>query len=270
MIALYNMIATGTHNWSMSDEDHVAFTSYFDMFVAQEISVWRDFHSYWMDPDQMIPTYIVRYEDLLTAPYKTLLGLFSFLLNQRDLTGTLIESLIAKHTKKGVKKEVYKPRVGKINANKKKYSQSQISQMKKLAGQMIRRMGYLKSSKSIEKNETEIFSDDEDVASSKDYECDSLIKYGKLRQVKMRYRYHEFNDNTIDFICNDKFRESVKCIDTLKSVEINYEGDLIRQRTARDPGGRGSKMFKDVLRGHVDVIAPDGTVQHSKSKHKKK
>lgn len=125
------MIATGTHNCSMSEADHEAMNSYFDMFVSQEISVWRDFHSYWLDSTPLIPTYVVRYEDLLNKPYDTLMGLFSFLLNQRRLEGTVIEKLIAKHTKKGVKKEVYKPRVGKVNANKSKYTKEQLSQIKK-------------------------------------------------------------------------------------------------------------------------------------------
>jgi len=132
IISLYNMIATGTHNWSMSDADHEAFNSYFDMFVSQEITVWRDFHSYWMDPDPLIPTFVVRYEDLLSSPKDTLMDLFRFLLNTENLEGTLIESLIAHHTKKGTKKQVYKPRVGKINANYNKYSSSQIKQMKKV------------------------------------------------------------------------------------------------------------------------------------------
>jgi hypothetical protein len=126
------MIATGTHNGSMSDADFKAHNSYFDMFLAQEIAVWRDFHSYWMDPDPLVPMYIVRYEDLLAAPEKTLSGLFSFLLNKKDLSGTLIETLIKKHTKKGEKKEVYKPRVGKANASKSKFSDEQVVQMKKV------------------------------------------------------------------------------------------------------------------------------------------
>jgi len=130
MISLYNMIATGTHNWSISESDFGAYIGYFDMFVSQEISVWRDFHSYWIDPEPLIPTYIVRYEDLLSDAENTLMGLFRFLLNERDLEGTLIEALIQKHTKKGIKKEVYKPRVGKINSNKSKYSKETKSQIK--------------------------------------------------------------------------------------------------------------------------------------------
>jgi hypothetical protein len=132
IISLYNMIATGTHNCSISEQDHKDFIAYFDMFVSQEISVWRDFHSYWMDPTPLIPTFVVRYEDLLVDPYNTLMDLFKFLLNTENLEGTLIEALIKKHTQKGTKKEVYKPRIGKVNANASKYTGDMKSQMKKV------------------------------------------------------------------------------------------------------------------------------------------
>lgn len=138
IISLYNMIATGTHNCSMSDADHKAYMNYFEMFVAQEISVWRDFHSYWLDPDPLIPTYVVRYEDLLSKPKDTLTGLFSFLLNQKNLSGTLIEKLIDKHTQKGTQKVVYKPRVGKINGNLTKFTPELTSQMKKVSQYFIK------------------------------------------------------------------------------------------------------------------------------------
>ena len=94
IISLFNMIATGTHNCSMAEEDFKAYNGYFDMFLSQEIAIWRDFHSYWMDPDPLIPTYVVRYEDLLSKSEETLSGMFKFLLNEKDLSGTLIEKLI--------------------------------------------------------------------------------------------------------------------------------------------------------------------------------
>lgn len=252
------MIATGTHNCSIAEEEYQNFESYFDMFINQEVAVWRDFHSYWMDPDQLIPTYVIRYEDLLSYPESTLTELFSFLLNKKSLKGTLIEAAIKEHTSTGSKKEVYKPRVGKINANRKRFSKTQIAQLKRLGGQMFRRMGYLKGTTCADKSDTGFFSDDDDVYQSHDYDCDSLIKYGVLRTVRMRYKYHEFNEATMDYICNDEYRYRVKTKD-MDECEINFPGDLIRQKSARDPYGRGSKLFKDALRGKVDIIQPDGT-----------
>ena len=84
------------------------------MFVSQDIILWRDFQSFWMD-EPIIPTYIVRYEDLLFDTRNTLIDLFRFLLNEKDLEGTLIEALIEHHTKSKTLKQVYKPRKGKAN-----------------------------------------------------------------------------------------------------------------------------------------------------------
>jgi len=43
-----------------------------------------------------VPTFIVRYEDLLSDPYNTLLSLFSFLLNfkEEDIKGSEVEKII--------------------------------------------------------------------------------------------------------------------------------------------------------------------------------
>ena len=130
---------------------------------------------------------------------------------------------------------------------------------------MIERMGYLKDTESAKKSDTGFFSDDEDVDTSKDYNCESLYKYSKLMPVKMRYRYHEFNQKSLDFVCNSDYREKVRNLQDLPSAQMNYQSDLIRQRTARDPAGRGSKMYKDMLRGQVDVIGPDGKVVREKA-----
>ena len=40
------------------------------------------------------PLYIVRYEDLVTSPKETLMGLMSYLLEVEDLAGTMVEKRI--------------------------------------------------------------------------------------------------------------------------------------------------------------------------------
>jgi hypothetical protein len=47
-----------------------------DMFIKDEIKTWTEFHEYWTKAPQKVPTYIVRYEDLLTNPQSTLIGIF--------------------------------------------------------------------------------------------------------------------------------------------------------------------------------------------------
>lgn len=134
---------------------------------------------------------------------------------------------------------------------------------------MIRRLGYLNSDNDADKHDTGFYSDDDDVEESKGYECDSLFKYRVLREVTMRYRFTEFNNNTIDHVCSQEYKDKLKRLDQMEGIEINYQADLIRQRTSRDPGGRGSKLYKDVLRGKVEVVAPDGTIVR-KGKHSTK
>ena len=114
LVSIFNKLAAGKHNWSITDHDFEKHKLYFDMFVSQDIILWRDFQSFWMD-EPIIPTYIVRYEDLLFDTRNTLIDLFRFLLNEKDLEGTLIEALIEHHTKSKTLKQVYKPRKGKAN-----------------------------------------------------------------------------------------------------------------------------------------------------------
>ena len=81
--------------------------------------MWTQFHSRWLD-DHKVPTYVLRYEDLLSAPQKTLTGLSRFLLNREDLTGCNILT----RNQNIVKQDVYKPRCGKIGVNKKYFSKA--------------------------------------------------------------------------------------------------------------------------------------------------
>ena len=54
--------------------------------------MWDKFHQFWLRCP--LPVYIVRYEDLLNYPHETLLNLFKFLLNVKNLKGTVIDQTI--------------------------------------------------------------------------------------------------------------------------------------------------------------------------------
>ena len=189
------------------------------MFLNEEIVAWRDFHSYWMN-EPTIPTYIVRYEDLLSDPSNTLLDLFKFLLNEKDLEGTLIEALIEHHTKSKTMKQVYKTRKGKVNDNKHLYKDDQIKQIKKLAGQVLKRLGYVNENTEIN-DKTGFYSDDEFIESSSQYDCDTLIKNGQKFEVNVKYTYKELNEIALDKVCSDEYRNSINELSQLSSMEIN-------------------------------------------------
>ena len=229
IISLYNMIATGTHTLSITDEDFEKFNSYFDQFLGEEIVVWRDFYSYWMDHPR-IPTFVVRYEDLLSKPKDTLLDLFRFLLNEKDLDGTLIENLINSHTQPKVKKEVYKPRKGKINGNRYLYKDHQIKKVKNIAGHMLKRMGYVNDENNLD-SITGFYSDDEDIKSS----LDTLAENNQDQEIEIGCRYHEYNNINLDNVCSDEYRNQVKEIDGLSSIEVNDPNELIRKKSEEDP-----------------------------------
>ena len=225
VISLFNMVATRTHTLSMIDEDFEKFNSLFDVFLEQEVTVWRDFQKYWMD-NPIIPTYVVRYEDMMSDPKTTLLDLFRFLLNEKDLEGTLIEALIEHHTKSKTIKQVYKPRKGKVNGNRDLYKDHQIKQIKKLAGQVLKRLGYVYEDSDTNSN-TAFYSDDEDVESSSQYDSDPIIKNGKEAEVTARHTYDELNQIALDEVCCDEYRNSVKELSSLKSMEIGNISDAL-------------------------------------------
>lgn len=54
--------------------------------------IWKEFHDFWVK--SKIPCHIIRYEDILQRNEETLTELFKFILNERDLTGTVIQQYV--------------------------------------------------------------------------------------------------------------------------------------------------------------------------------
>lgn len=90
--SLYNMVATGSHNRSIEDTDFTKFPKVWNDFVCQDISVWKDFHDFWLNAK--IPVHIIRYEDIVQTPEVTLKGLLEFILNVETISGTKVEHFL--------------------------------------------------------------------------------------------------------------------------------------------------------------------------------
>lgn len=90
--SLYNMVATGSHNRSIEDNDFKKFPKVWGDFVTQDISVWKDFHDFWLNAK--IPVHIIRYEDIVNTPEPTLKSLLEFILNVETISGTKIEHFL--------------------------------------------------------------------------------------------------------------------------------------------------------------------------------
>ena len=90
--SLFNMVCTGSHNRSISDPDYKTFNRQWGEFIEQDITVWKDFHDFWLNAK--IPVYIIRYEDIVANPEPTLKGLLEFILNVEDISGTNVEQYL--------------------------------------------------------------------------------------------------------------------------------------------------------------------------------
>lgn len=84
--SLFNMVCTGTHDCSISEEDYVKFGDHWTQFIEQEIGVWKDFHEFWLKAK--IPVHIIRFEDILETPEAALGQLMCFILNVPSIEGT--------------------------------------------------------------------------------------------------------------------------------------------------------------------------------------
>ena len=71
--SLFNMVCTGTHSLSILDSDFKKFAHIWVDFLQNDISVWKDFHDFWIKAK--IPVHIVRYEDICEKPFPTLKSL---------------------------------------------------------------------------------------------------------------------------------------------------------------------------------------------------
>lgn len=138
--SLFHMINTGSHDLSIAEECFGTFPIIWNKYIEQEISVWKEFHDFWLSSD--VPVHIIRYEDINMRPHYALTELMKFILNVDSIEGTCIE----KYIDLGVKEkapEVYKPRKGAVGRNNEKYSPAQLLYMTLHAGELLKKFNYL-------------------------------------------------------------------------------------------------------------------------------
>jgi len=87
------MVATASHTNSIKDEDITNHPDCWSEYIEQEISVWKDFHEYWLKQD--IPILIVRFEDLVKEAYETMKVVMAFLIDEEDISYTYLDSLVS-------------------------------------------------------------------------------------------------------------------------------------------------------------------------------
>ena len=134
------MLCSGSHDLSIEDSDFEKFSFNWNQFIEEEITVWRDFYDFWIKSG--VPTHLVRYEDILKQPENTMKDLMKFIFIQEDIEETVLSQCIKLVTNEKKAPEVYKPRVGKINTNLAKFSQKQLDVIARIAGDLLKSLGY--------------------------------------------------------------------------------------------------------------------------------
>ena len=140
IVSAFNMTCTGTHDKSMSKEDFERYREEWEKHSYIEFTVWVDFYEFYFN--SKIPFHIIRFEDILNDTRNTYLGIMQFLLNKKNLAGTVAEKIIDLMDTGGKAPEVYKPRQGKINANRELFKQEDIDKFYGIGKEVIDKLGY--------------------------------------------------------------------------------------------------------------------------------
>jgi len=123
--ALCNTISHGNKT---EFEFYRDYPEYWEWFVTKQAKLMQRFFENLKRnciKDGKNPLYIVRYEDLVTDPKETLMGLMSFLLEHKDLAGSNIERRIDEVVAKGSSAATtykLKATTGKFDVHKEKYT----------------------------------------------------------------------------------------------------------------------------------------------------
>ncbi|CAN0041402.1 unnamed protein product [Pylaiella littoralis] len=73
----FNMALTNTHDQSLHDSVYEEFQEFWGGMIRNEFKVWERFHLHWLSIT--VPVHVVRYEDLLSTPERTLTDLVAFI-----------------------------------------------------------------------------------------------------------------------------------------------------------------------------------------------
>jgi len=135
MIASFaNLVTTNSQTLTLTEPFHEADPAWWNAFVqkiAEATNGANIANRELMHPN--IPTFYLRYEDLVIDPEPALTDLFCFLLDVESISGTIVEKRIADYVANSTKKTVYKlkadPKTG-ILRNKHLFSDAQLEMMK--------------------------------------------------------------------------------------------------------------------------------------------
>jgi len=141
--SFFNLMMTGTHTTSISNDIREKTTQVWEEFVLKEIRVWKKFHLYWLNQD--IPLLLIRYEDLIRRPDRVMERVIQFVLEIQRM-GSFFGERIDRCIREQEEIErlgSYKPRSGGIGKAFSKYSSEILKELQDLEFIMLmERLGY--------------------------------------------------------------------------------------------------------------------------------
>jgi hypothetical protein len=141
------MMNLGSHSMVPKEEYYKDMPDYWDYYVRMEVNAMKlFFERNHKNAGHTIPTYYIRYEDLLLDPIRVLTELFKFMLDVPSLEGTVLEAQIAKHgSQKNSTKAVYKLKTQSTDLcrNRHMYTENQIQFIKEELKEFLHFYGYV-------------------------------------------------------------------------------------------------------------------------------
>ena len=89
MVSYFHLKVSGTHDVSVEDA-FVTQKAGWEAFAKEKFDAFAKLYGYWITQLKRMPNHIVRYEDLISDKKETLLDVFRFFMNTKDLEGTLL------------------------------------------------------------------------------------------------------------------------------------------------------------------------------------
>lgn len=92
MISHVHLQNLGSHSLVPRERYDIDFPDYWEWIINIEMQAIEEFFALSMaNLCNKVPTYIIRYEDVVADPLPVLRDLFSFILDTPDITGTILE-----------------------------------------------------------------------------------------------------------------------------------------------------------------------------------
>lgn len=150
-------INTFTHSRKLEFAPHEEYPDWWSWFSLRQAQAWNQFYSVIRKHSSQVPTYFVRYEDLVLDPAETMKGLYKFLLSAEDLSGTNCERRIDEVVAMGRDATVsyaLKPTTGMLNIHTEKFTAEQIAAIK---AELIDNLHYFGYTDGVKGNKTAFY-----------------------------------------------------------------------------------------------------------------